>query len=163
ASPYRSVLAVEAQRQALRAAAGLDELVQLDELAAIARRPQIGPKLLAACVDDHVLADNHRVASKSLRLLLDDRDQLRNVLRQYRAAIGIERIGEIDRLVGRKWTEARVKMIESLVHQLQRQHHAFEHFAQMQVPGRVAANAIAREQDRSAEQRVAGPLEVNPL
>ena len=40
---------------------------------------------------------------------------------------------------------------------------SLQHITQVQMPGRVAANAIAREQDRPTEQRVPRPLEINPL
>src|ERR1700722_15288954 len=61
--PAGCFLAVQTQRQALGAAAGLDELVQLRAVGRVAAGAEIVFKPRAAGVDHHVTADDHRVTS----------------------------------------------------------------------------------------------------
>src|SRR5207253_3015077 len=89
--------------------------VELDEFhldRAVAGPLQVCGELRAPAVVNHRLADHHGVAAEPERLRLVDRDQLRDVRREHAPAIGIERIGEVDRFAGRERAEARIQVVE---------------------------------------------------
>ena len=72
-------------------------------------------------VQDHGLADDHRVAAKRDGFLGRDLDQMGDPVAQHRAAIVVERAGIVEGKVGRQRAEAGIEMIEPRVDQLQGQ------------------------------------------
>ena len=74
--PRSGILAVEPQREALGAAAGLDELVERCGDRFEATCCKILMQAIAAAVRDNLAADNHGIAGEPLGLVLLDFDQL---------------------------------------------------------------------------------------
>src|SRR5262245_66373487 len=100
----------------------------------------------AASVGDDRSPNDDGIASKSLRFVGAHLNQLRNMGRQRRAAIVIKSRWIVNRLPSGQRTKASVEMIVVRIDQFDRDNSATNHFANLLMPARVAADAIARKQ-----------------
>ena len=161
--PACRFFAVQAEREALGAAAGFDELIERRLLGQIAAVGQLGLQLRAAGVGDDRLAHHDRIAGKTPRFVAIDFNQIGHVLGQRPLAVFVKGRRIVDGSIDRERTEAGVEVIVIGVDQFERDYANAEQFSNLLLTPSVAAYAIAREQRFTAEQGIARSLEVSLL
>ena len=118
-------------------------------------------QLRAAGVGDHGSADDDGVAGKASGFFRADCDQLRHLsCLSACTAVIVERRRDSRSPGRRQRAEARVEVIVIRIDQLERNHAAAEHLADLLMAAGIAADAIAGKERVAAEQGVAGPFEV---
>ena len=104
-------------------------------------------------------ADDDRVGAEGQRIVEPQRERLGYERLDDLAPVGVPRIRRDDRAPVVEGTEGEVEVIEPRVDQLHRAHGRPGERGEVGVRARVTAEAVAREQDPTEGQRVAGTLE----
>jgi hypothetical protein len=135
--PSRCFFAVEAKREAFRAAAGFYEFMKRRRNRLISARRKCRLQPIAAGIGDHTPADHDGVARESFSLRLLNFNQLLNMLANRALAIFVERRRIPDRLSNGQRAEARVEMVVAGIDQLDGNHAATDQRADLLVSLRI--------------------------
>ncbi len=158
--PARRFLTVNAQSQALRTSAGLDELAEAEQSHAEAPFTQLLGQLGAPSFKITVLPTTTALQLNDTASSTATSIKPRNAITQHRAPIFVERAGIIEGNIGRERAKARVEMVEARVDQLERQDLHAQPLADPLVAAHVATKSVARDKRLTAKQRVAGPFKI---
>ncbi len=149
---------VERERQAARAAAGLEELRDVDDDGLQAALAQLELQARRARRHDDRAPDDDRVRAERARLLVGEHDRVRDEPLDRSQAVGVEGARRDEGGVRVERAEDDVDVVEALVGELDRQDPALDEPRELDVGRGRRARAVAGDERGAEGQRVAGAL-----
>src|SRR5262245_517401 len=152
--PRSSFFAIDPESQALGAATGFQELVQLQFPDCKAARLEFSTELHTIGRCDNRATNHDRVATETDRFIGGYFDQVGYVFSNDSLSVIVKRWGVPGCCAGFDRTKAGIEVIEPRIDELNWQCLTAQHLGNVLVTAHVTSNAISTEECRAGEQRI---------